>query len=240
MTYIDLHSHVLPALDDGPPDLASSLSILRGLREIGFTTICPTPHQKADQFLPSAEAIEAALAAARAAVAEAGIGVELRLGAESMWDTVFYDRVEQDAIPCYRNSVAFLVEFEVPHLPLALFEYLFRVRMAGKLPVIAHPERYLPLRSDRSLTERLARDAALVVDLGAVGGGQGRRLAKHARRLLEDGLACAAASDAHALPHVTQTAEGIEWIRKRLGDRAAIRLLADNPRRILAGDLPEP
>jgi protein-tyrosine phosphatase len=239
MSYVDLHSHVLPGLDDGPPDLASALPILAGLRDLGFGTVCPTPHQKADQFLPSAEAIAAAFAATSAALAAAHIELELRLGAESMWDAVFYDRVERDAVPCYQGSPAFLVEFELPDLPLALAEFLFRLRMAGKLPVIAHPERYPPLR-DRRLCERLARDAALVVDLGAVGGSHGRALARAARGLLEDGLACAAASDAHALDDVAAAAAGIEWIRKRMGDRAVDRLLDSHPRRILAGELPEP
>ena len=162
MSYVDLHCHVLPALDDGPLDLDAAMQIVRGLRGLGFTTICPTPHQKADQFLPSADAIAAAFDATHAALAAADVAVDLRLGAENMWDTVFYDRVDHDAIPGYQDSVAFLVEFEIPELPLALFEYLFRLRMAGKLPVIAHPERYLPLREDRRLSERLARDAALV------------------------------------------------------------------------------
>ena len=72
MSYVDLHCHVLPALDDGPLDLDAALQIVRGLRGLGFTTICPTPHQKADQFLPSAEAIAAAFDATRAALAADG------------------------------------------------------------------------------------------------------------------------------------------------------------------------
>ncbi len=239
MTFVDLHSHILPALDDGPPDLASALPIVTGLVDIGFTTICPTPHQKADQFLPSAEQIKVALATTRAALTESAIAVELRLGAENMWDTVFYDRVEHDAIPAYADSQAFLVEFELHQLPLALFEYIFRLRMAGRLPVIAHPERYRPLRRDRALRDKLTSDCALVVDLPAVAGRQGRRLAKISRSMLTEGVAHAAASDAHRLDDVAHAAEGIAWIRRRMGDRAVDRLLVTNPQRILAGELPD-
>ena len=219
--------------------MASALPIVAGLVDIGFTTICPTPHQKADQFLPSREQIDQALATTRQALAEAKIPVELRLGAESMWDTVFYDRVENDTIPAYADSPAFLVEFELHQLPLALFEYIFRLRMAGRLPVIAHPERYRPLRRDRALRDKLTSDCALVVDLGAVAGRQGRRLAKVARSMLTEGVAHAAASDAHRIDDVDATAAGIAWIRRRMGDRAVDRLLVTNPQRILAGELPD-
>jgi protein-tyrosine phosphatase len=111
--------------------------------------------------------------------------------------------------------------------------------MAGKLPVLAHPERYQRLWTDERLVEQLRGEVAFVIDLGAVAGYHGKKEHKAARRYLEDGIAHAVASDAHTPEDVARAAEGIAWIKKRLGPAAVTRLLDTNPRRILAGELPD-
>lgn len=238
MGYIDLHSHVLPGLDDGSPDIDSSMAMVCGLAALGFETICATPHQKAGQFMPSRDAIDAAHTEVRERLAHIEPGVGLPLAAENMWDAVFYERMHADEIPSYDGGPAFLVEFPIAQLPPSLEEHVFDLRVKGRLPVIAHPERYQPLWSARDRLERLGRDVALVVDLGAVAGYHGRREAKAARWMIKSGVAHAAASDAHSVGDVRVAAEGIAWIRKKVGDDAVRRLLVRNPARILAGEHP--
>jgi len=80
---------------------------------------------------------------------------------------------------------------------------------------------------------------AMVVDLGAGAGYHGRPAAKISRRALKEGIAVAAPSDAHTPTDVRSAAEGIAWIRKKLGDGAVTRLLDTNPRQILAGEHPD-
>lgn len=237
MGFVDLHSHVLPGLDDGSPDLSTSLLMLRGLGSIGFERVCATPHQKVP-FRPDHGEISAARAEIEAALADREVGVALSLGAENMWDDVFFERMRDDTIPSYDGGPAFLVEFPVQQLAPGLEEHLFELRMRERLPVIAHPERYQPLWRDRDRVRRLSADAALVVDLGAVAGYYGRKQAKAARWMLREGVAHAAASDAHSPNDVRVAAEGIAWIRKKLGDATVERLLDVNPRRILAGEHP--
>ena len=115
MGFVDLHSHVLYGLDDGAPDTAASLAMLDGLAALGITEQCVTPHQKASQYLPDWDLVERTL-----------VGLEairkphhptLRLGAENMWDDVFYDRIVADTIPHYRGTSAFLVEIPPPLMP---------------------------------------------------------------------------------------------------------------------------
>jgi protein-tyrosine phosphatase len=235
--FVDLHSHVLPGLDDGAPDPEASTAMIQGLADLGFDTIVATPHQKAGQFLPTREAIDLAYAETRERVA--GIAVTMALAAENMWDEVFYERSEAGTIPSYDGGPAFLVEFPLTHLPPGLTEVLFRLRSQERLPVIAHPERYPDLWSDTALVERLGADCALVVDLGAVAGYHGRKRTKAARAWLKAGLIHAVASDAHSPSDVRVAAEGIAWIRKKLGEDALTRLLDDNPRRILSGEHPD-
>jgi protein-tyrosine phosphatase len=239
MGLVDLHSHILPGLDDGSPEIESSLAMLRGLAALGFDTVCATPHQKTGQFLPSLEACQEAHTHTLSALQDAGLSLEIPLAAENMWDETLYQRIADESIPSYDDGPAFLVEFNPRQLPVGLFERLFELRRKGKLAVIVHPERYMPLWKDDQLAERLATECAMVVDLGAVAGHHGRKEAKVARHFLKSGLAHAAASDAHSPQDVQIAAQGMAWIEKKLGSAALERLIESNPRQILAGEHPE-
>jgi protein-tyrosine phosphatase len=237
MGFVDLHSHVLYGVDDGATDEAAAVAMLDGLAALGVTEQCVTPHQKAGQYLPSREAIEATLAAVER-LRKPGHPT-LRLGAENMWDDVFIKRLADDAIPYYRGTSAFLVEIQPPLIPPGMIDQLFRLRLKHKLPVLAHPERYQPLWGDDELARSLRRVCAFVVDLGAVAGFHGRRETRAARHLLETGLACGVASDLHHIGDLQQVAAGLAWIDKKLGHAAVVRLFDHAPRAMLAGELPD-
>lgn len=236
--FIDLHCHILPGLDDGAPDLATSLAMLAELAKLGFVEICATPHQRNGLFIPTAEAIAAARDAFLAEAGTSGPAFQLRLGAENYWDEVLLERLRKHSVPCYDGRRAFLFEINPVLPPPNLGEALFEIRLSGLLPVMAHPERYLSVQRELGVAETLGKQAALVVDLEALAGGHSRAETKTARRLVEEGLAHAAASDMHSPDTGGEVGSGIAWIRKRLGDHALARLLAENPRRILGGELP--
>lgn len=236
--FLDLHSHVLPGVDDGATRLDESVELCAILSALGFEAVCATPHQKAAQFLPAREAIDGAFATVQQAIA--GRPLALHLGAESFWDEVLLERLPSRAQPLYTGERAFLFELDPRVAPPRLEETLFQVRLQGLLPVMAHPERYLPLQ-DKTLEryQRLARSCALVVDAGALDGAHGAQACTVARRLVESGVAHAVASDLHTVADARAVAGGIAWIKKRLGEQALQRLLADHPRQILNGELPE-
>ncbi len=235
--FCDLHSHVLPALDDGARALAESVALTEVLGRMGFDLVHATPHQKVDFFVPERAAIDRAHAEVSTAIA--GLGVELRLGAENFWDELFLQRARTGAQPTYTGGRAFLFELDVRQSPPNLDEQLFRMRVDGLLPVMAHPERYMPFWDKPDRYQALARTSALLVDLGALDGAHGRRQGQLARQLVEEGLAHACASDVHSVADARSAGAGIAWIKKRLGDAAVQRLLDENPRRILQGELPD-
>jgi protein-tyrosine phosphatase len=207
---------------------------------MGFEKIYATPHQKAGSFMPSREAIDGSLGTVREALRDKGLAVELSVGAENFWDDVFHERLATKALPTYAGTQAFLVEIH-PHLaPPRMEDALFQMRLGGLHPVLAHPERYEPLWPRGGALDRyeaVGRSAALVVDLGALDGAHGRTEKQVARRLVEEGLAHAAASDTHTTSDARSAAAGMAWIKKRLGPPAVERLLSENPRRILAGQM---
>lgn len=240
MGYVDLHSHVLPALDDGAPDPSTGFAMLRTLAAVGYDTVAATPHQKSGQFLPDLEAVRAAHREMSARLADAGVPIRLSLGAENFWDDVFYARWRSGDIPSYDDGRAFLFEIRPDEIPARFEDSLFEIALGGKLPVLAHPERYAPYWGAREKLAELGQRVALVVDLGALGGAHGWRPGRAARALVAERIAHAAASDVHSTSDVQHAAAGIAWIKKRLGPDAARRLLDENPRAILGGQLPDP
>ena len=236
--YIDLHSHLLPGLDDGAPNLAASMEMLQALVDLGFTEICATPHQRNGLFIPTAEAIARSLDEFQSEAKKHHPSVRIRLGAENFWDEILIERLRKHTVPCYDGRRAFLFEVNPGLAPPHLEEALFEIRLSGCLPVMAHPERYLSVQRDLGVAETMGKQAAMVVDLEALAGTHNRAETRTARRLVENGLAHAVASDMHSPESADSVAGGIEWIRKRLGSAGLTQLLEENPRRILEGELP--
>jgi len=237
--YVDLHAHYLPALDDGATDRQMSLQMVREIAALGFSDLYATPHQRAGMFMQAREAIDGAFKTAGEDARGAGVTATLGLGAENFWDTVLHERLRQRSVPSYGGGAAFLFEVGTQMMPAGIENELFQLRVDGFLPVMAHPERYLPVQRDLTLAERLGRHAALLIDLGALDGAHGKQEMKTARKLVLEGLPAAAASDIHRPEDQTSVAAGMAWIRKQLGDRALGTMLDENPRRMLAGELPE-
>lgn len=239
MGFADLHTHVLPGLDDGARSLEESIQLSTILSDMGFDLVCATPHQRLGFFVPSREEIDAAHRQLKQVLASGGSGLELRLGAESFWDELFLERLSGSGPPAYTGGRAFLVELSPAQTPPRLEATLFQIRMKGTLPVLAHPERYAALWNAPERVNAIRQNAALVVDLGALDGAHGERPREVAQRLVQDRMAHAVTTDIHAPSDARAAAAGMAWIRKRLGERALLQLLEENPRRILQGELPD-
>jgi protein-tyrosine phosphatase len=235
--FVDLHSHYLPGLDDGSGDLATSLQMVRALAALGFSDLYATPHQRAGMFMPERDHIDGAFRAVVSEMRAEAPDLRLGLGAENFWDDVFHDRLRQGRHPSYDGGPAFLFEVNPQLMPVGIENELFQMRVRGQLPVMAHPERYVAIQGDVSLA---GRSTALMIDLGALDGAHGRVEMKTARRLILEGVAHAAASDAHSPEDQNSVAAGMAWIRKQRGQSVLDQLLDENPRRILTGELPEP
>ena len=140
MGFVDLHAHVLPALDDGVKSVGEAVEVVAMLGRLGFETICCTPHQKVGSWVPSTDSISKARAEVVAALTTGSVGVELRLGAENFWDELFMQRCVDGEVPAYTGERAFLFEI-APVNPPAARGKAFRFARVRLLPVMAHPER---------------------------------------------------------------------------------------------------
>ena len=232
---IDLHSHVLPGLDDGAEDLAEAVSICRTAVADGISVLAATPHVR-DDYPTTPEQMEAALADLRAAV-----GDELRLlpGGE-----LALEQLERPAKELRRFALAGNPDYllvETPYLgwPLDIGDRLFGLLATGVTPVLAHPERNGDVQERPELLEPLVASGVLVqLTAGAVDGSLGRRSHVAAFDLLDRGLAHLIASDGHA-PSIRRI--GMSAAAAALGDDALARwLTVDVPGAIVDGGTPPP
>ena len=196
---IDLHSHVLPGLDDGARDVAEAVEIVRSMESDGVRVVAATPHVR-DDYPTTPEQMEASLEALRAALDEAGVGVDVLPGGEIALDRLAgLDPESRARFGLGGNPRLMLIEFPYVGWPQELALACEWLRGEGVVPVIAHPERALVVQQRPGDLDALVRAGAIVqLTAASVDGRLGRATASCARRLLELELAHLVSSDAHA------------------------------------------
>ena len=202
----DMHSHLLPGLDDGAETLEHSLDLLRALREAGFRKLIMTPHIMGDFYKNTPEGIRAALQLLRDAAGEAGLGdVELACAAEYYLDE-FLGRKLTDGTEMltFGGDKRYLL-FETSYMnePLNLHEIIFELQSQGYQPVLAHPERYTYLYGRFADLEKLRRDhgVLLQVNLNSLAGYYSPAAKRVAEELIDGGLVDFVGTDTHHLRH---------------------------------------
>jgi protein-tyrosine phosphatase len=226
---IDLHSHVLPGLDDGAADVDEALAICRAAADDGIEILAATPHVRAHDYPTTAEQMEAALASLSAAAV--GI-VRLVPGGELDLEELRRPVAELRRFALAGNPRYLLVETPYISWPLDIGDRFFELRASGITPVLAHPERNTDVQQRPELLEPLVSTGTLVqVTAGSVDGRLGRRARDCASALLAHELVHLIASDGHA-PSVR--AIGMRAAADAVGDEDLARwLTVDIPRAIV-------
>ena len=236
---IDLHSHVLPGIDDGAKDREEAIAICRAAAADGIRVIAATPHVRND-YPTTVEVMEQAVRELQ--VAAQGI-LRVLPGAELDLQELERPVEELARFGLGGNPRCLLVEMPYVGWPLDLGEKLFRLRASGFTIVLAHPERNPEVQARPELLEALVATGTLVqLTAAAVDGRFGRRALQCSRALIEQRLAHLIASDAHA-PDLR--AVGMTEAVRAVGDADLARwLTVDVPGAIVGGDpipaAPEP
>jgi protein-tyrosine phosphatase len=236
--FVDLHCHYVPAVDDGVRTQQEGVELCRALKQIGYATVAATPHIRSGMFENRKAQLVSVFEAFSAQHARGQDMPELLLGAEHFCDDVFWALFERgEALP-YTGDKALLIELPPESLPLGLEDRIFRMRVRGLQPVIAHPERYTPMFGSSAPLARLVElGAVALLDLMSLTGKYGRKPQRAAERMLKDELYYAACSDCHRPADVPIVQQAIERLTKLTSPARAQALLADHPRRILRGEV---
>jgi len=233
--YVDLHSHYLPGVDDGVRTLDESLRLLTGLKALGFDEVVATPHIRTAMFENRKPGLVKAFEEL-VSIVDLSTVPKLSLGAEHYFDDVFFGLLEKDQVLPYRANKSILIEFRYEAWPMNLEQRIFKVELAGYMPVIAHPERYHALfsRTD-SLDSLLDAGCVTLLDTMSLMGKYGEQPRRAAERMLEEGAYDAACSDAHRPDDLDVMARAIERLKKLVGKEEADALLGTRARQILEG-----
>ena len=232
---IDLHSHLLPGIDDGSKDLAMSLAMARMAATDGISTIACTPHILPGVYNNSGPAIRRAVAQLAESIAKAGIPITVVTGADVH---IAPDLVVQlrDGHVLTLNDSRYLL-LEPPHhvVPPRLEDLIFGLQAAGYVPILTHPERLSWIEGHYDLIGRLVSNSVLMqITAGSVLGRFGRRPRYWAERMLDEGLCHLLATDAHNTEQrPPRMADASDVVAQRLGDDEAINLVLKRPQGIL-------
>jgi protein-tyrosine phosphatase len=160
----DMHSHLLPGIDDGSPDPETSISLIRGMLELGYKKFITTPHIMWDVYQNTAETIGAAHSLLQDSLKAENMDVDIRFAAEYFIDDYFSQLLDDKAPLLTLSKNLVLVEISFITTPFDLKGILFQLQLNGYQPVLAHPERYLYMRSNRELFDTL-KDAGCLFQL---------------------------------------------------------------------------
>jgi protein-tyrosine phosphatase len=237
--YIDLHLHLLPGVDDGPQTPEEALDLARALVEDGAEAVTVTPHFNAwnVELLSSKAEVEERVDRLRTLLAHAAIPLAIYPGAEHFLTPELVAQLRQKIAPTLAGGPYLLIELPFNTKPLFADEVIFELTVAGVTPVLAHPERYSWVQMDPSaVVPLLERGVILQLTAPSLLGHYGSRIRKTAQTLLACNAYGLVGSDLHHIDqprHLSQLAHVISDIA---GADAAVRLLQENPRRVLRGE----
>lgn len=218
----DIHSHILPGIDDGSPDIETSLQLLRSLSDAGIRKFICTPHVIGDMYRNTPESINNALESLKKAVRQNGMNMDISAAAEYMLDDHFMEllRNKEPLMKLTKNYI--LTELSYSTAPEKLEEISFEINTNNYQPLMAHPERYPYYHSNYKAYSRLKDLGFLLqVNLLSLTGYYGKTVAKAAKYILDNDLADFVGTDLHHSRHLSilTDTKSIKLFEKYLGDR---------------------
>jgi protein-tyrosine phosphatase len=198
-----MHSHLLPGIDDGSPDMATSLQLIRGMAELGYSKLITTPHIMWDMYKNTPEIILDKLEQLRDAVRSEGLNVEVHAAAEYFLDDYVAGLLKKHEPLLTVSGKMVLVEFSLAHPSMSLKDILFELQMQGYQPVIAHPERYIYLERNKEFYEELKDIGCLFqLNLLSLSNHYGKSVHELAQYLIKKGYYDLVGTDMHHQRHI--------------------------------------
>ncbi len=237
---IDIHSHILPGIDDGARDASVSLEMARAYVGQGVAHVMCTPHILPGLYHNNGPQIRAAVADLQTRIDAEAIPLRLHTGADNHVTPDFVFGIQSGNLLTLADSRYVLVE--PPHhvAPPQLDSMFFNVLIAGYVPILTHPERLTWIEHRYSLMQQLvARGVWMQITTGSLSGRFGKRARYWAERMLDEGLVHVLATDAHdPVRRPPDLEEGRQLAAQRVGDIEAEHLVATRPNGILSNTSP--
>jgi protein-tyrosine phosphatase len=220
----DIHNHLLPAMDDGSPDLDTTLEMIKAMKAIGIKNAIATPHTMEDYYDNDVAKITANFQETKLALeTTAAKDFILNTASEYMMDGQFDQIIEKSNYLClYKNYL--LTELSYFQRPDQLEELVFKMCQKALIPILAHPERYRYIKSIGDLKDLKERGFELQLNLLSLSGHYGEEAFTKATSLLDQGMYEYLGTDAHKVSHL----EKIKGIKIKKKQVPSIKKLVEN------------
>jgi protein-tyrosine phosphatase len=200
--YTDIHSHLLPGIDDGAKDIEDTVSLIKSLQEFGFSKFITTPHILTGVWNNTAEGIKKKELETSDKLPGYNIASPLKSAAEYLMDDTFLNLLKTDKLLTLKDNYV-LVEMSYLNLPLQLYEIIYELQLRDYKPILAHPERYNFYAGKIEHYEKLKKAGCLFqLNLLSVTGYYGKGPLETAKKLLALGMIDFTGSDVHHERHV--------------------------------------
>jgi tyrosine-protein phosphatase YwqE len=201
--HTDMHSHLLPGIDDGAPDLDTSVQLIKGMIDLGYNKFITTPHIYPDLYPNNRQTIEQAHALLMDRLKQEQMDVEIKAAAEYFIDEQFPDLLDkgEQLLTLHKNWLLFEISFVSP--PSDLAHTIFKMIFSGYQPVLAHPERYSFYHNNKEVFYRFKDQGCLLqVNLLSLIGYYGKSVQETAKLLVKEQLVDLIGTDLHHIRHL--------------------------------------
>ena len=195
---VDMHSHLIPGIDDGSKSMEESLELVKRLADFGLEKIITTPHIMSEYYRNTPEIIAMGLEDLRKAAKQEGIHIQIEAAAEYYMDEIFLEKVKAGEKLLTFGEDYILVETGFINKPQMLLDIIFHLEMAGYKPILAHPERYQYLIADKNLQEELIdRKLLFQVNLLSLTGFYSKQVKDFGEMLIDRNVVALLGTDCH-------------------------------------------
>jgi protein-tyrosine phosphatase len=201
--FVDMHSHLIPGIDDGSKTVEESIRLIKQFASIGYKKIITTPHIMGDFFKNSPETILPGLSLLRAQMMVENIDLEIDVAAEYYLDEWFIEKLQNNTPLMTFGGKYVLFETSYMNEPAQLHQAIFLMRSSGYIPVLAHPERYTYLYDGFASFQKIyAMDVLFQINLNSLAGYYSKPAKIFAEKLIEHKMVDFVGTDCHGQRHI--------------------------------------
>lgn len=197
---VDMHSHVLPGIDDGAQTPEESIVLIKKMMELGIKKIIATPHVMVDYYRNDRDSIMNALAVLKEELKNQNIDIPVEAAAEHYFDETFERRIDERSLMTMGEEKYVLFELSFIHEPPNVIQMVQKMRDAGYKPILAHPERYNYMGIERMMAIR-SWGCALQINTISLTGYYGKPTQKMAEQMIDEQMVDFISSDMHHPRH---------------------------------------
>lgn len=234
---IDIHTHILPGIDDGATDLQDTLEILKALKEQGVTQIVATPHIITGVYNNDKSIIKNKVTDVEYLIKDTNLNIKIHPGAELYLEPDIIQKVKDQKLTLAGSNYV-LIETALQQFPDNFEEILFNFQQEGFRPIIAHAERFNPFMENIDyLLQIVNRDIYIQMNSGSILGAYGNAVRELALTMLNIGCVHVVASDVHGLKkRPILMKDAYEFVAVEFSSTLAENLFYMNPQRILGNE----